>query len=165
MAPPLSKKDQEIMDRLNASGHEINHVQLHAPFRFLVRPFKTAGVEVGALATWFEEEVFSNIKTIDFQWPITGIAIFPTIFDSVIAPAPKDYLKYKRNEKSVFVAVNINFALWAAGSQNERLNLLAENIRRSIERIPEKYLSRLDRDRLLSLVSQTHEQLLARLMH
>jgi hypothetical protein len=162
---PLSKKDQEIMNRLVASGYAINDVQLHAPFRFLVRPFKTTGVEVGRLAAWFEEEVFSDIKNIDFQSPIAGIAIFPTIFDNAIAPTPKDYVKYKRSEKSVFVAVNINFSLWAAASQNERLNLLADNIRQSIERIPEKYLSSLDRDRLLNLVGQTHQRLLSRLMH
>jgi hypothetical protein len=155
----LSKKEQAIMDRLKASGYASNHAQLHAPFRFLVRPFTTVGIEVGKLASWFEDDVFSKINAFEFQSPITGIAIFPAIFDSAIAPPPKDYLKYKRSEKSVFVGVNINFAAWATGSQSERLNLLGENIGRSVEGIPEKYLSSLDRDRLLSVVSQTHDRL------
>ena len=109
--------------------------------------------------------MFSAIKDLAFESRITGIAIFPTIFDSVIASAPNDYLTYKKKEKSVFVGLNIDFSSWTFGSREEKLGLLANNIRQSIERVPEKYLSNSDRKKLLDILSQVHKRLIDRLLH
>jgi hypothetical protein len=161
----LSKRDQKIIDRLKASGYVGNNIQRDAPLKFLVRPFTTVGVASLDLACWFENEIFSAINGFAFESPITGIAIFPRIFDSAIAPAPKDYLTYKRKEKSVFVGLNIDFSSWASGSGEEKLSLLANNIRQSVERIPHKYLSSSDRKKLLDIANEAHKRLVNRLLH
>jgi hypothetical protein len=148
----FSKRDQKNIDRLKASGYVGNNVQRDAPLKFLVRPFSTVGVESLDLASWLE----SNI---------TAIAIFPTIFDNAIAPTPKDYLTYRKKERSVSVGLNISFSSWTSGSREEKLSSLANNITQSIERIPDKYLSSSDRKKLLEIVSQVRRRLVDRLLH
>jgi hypothetical protein len=161
----FSKTDQKIIDRLKASGYVGNNVQRDAPLKFLVRPFTTVGVESLDLASWLENEIFSAIDKVVFDSNITGIAIFPTIFDGVIVSAPKDYLTYKKKEMSVFVGLNISFSSWSSGSREEKLGLLANNITQSIERIPDKYLSSSDRKKLLDIVSQVHRRLIDKISH
>ena len=161
----FSKTDQKIIDRLKASGYVGNNVQRDAPLKFLVRPFTTVGVESLDLASWLENEIFSAINIVAFESPIIGIAIFPTIFDSAIASAPKDYLTYKKKERSVFVGLNISFSSWTSGSREEKLSLLANNIKQSIERIADKYVSSSDRKKLLDIVSQVRRLLVDRLLH
>jgi YD repeat-containing protein len=161
----FSKREQKILDRLKSSGHTLDVVQDDALLKFTVRFFTTAGIESRDLARWFEDEIFAAIKDLSFESPITGIAIFPTIFDSAIASAPKDYLTYKRKEKSAFVGLNIDFSSWASGSREEKLGLLANNIRQSVERVPNKYLSSSDRKKLLDIASQAHKRLVNRLLH
>jgi hypothetical protein len=165
VAAVFSKKEQKILDRLKASGYPINTVQLNAPLKFIVRPFTTVGIESTNLASWFEDEIFSSIKDFKFGSPITGIAIFPTIFDRQICDPPKDHLRYKKNEKSVFVGLNIEFSSWTSAPKREKLRLLSDNITRSIERIPNKYLANLDREKLLSIASQVYDRLTHRLLH
>jgi len=161
----FSKRDQKIIDRLKASGYVGNNVQRDAPLKFLVRPFSTVGVESLDLASWLENEIFSEINGVAFESNITWIAIFPTIFDNAIAPSPKDYLTYKKKERSVSVGLNISFSSWTSGSREEKLSLLANNITQSIERIPDQHLSSSDRKKLLDIVSQVRRLLVDRLLH
>jgi hypothetical protein len=161
----FSKRDQKIIDRLKASGYVGNNVQRDAPLKFLVRPFTTVGVESLDLASWLENEVFSEVNKVAFESNISGIAIFPTIFDQAIASAPKDYLTYKKKEMSVFIGTSISFSSWASGSREEKLSLLVNNITQSIERIPDKYLSHSDRQKLIDIASQAHKRLVDRLLH
>ena len=153
------------MDRLKASGHVSRNLQLDARLTFIIRPFTTVGVEKGNLAPSFEEETCAAIRKQEFSSPIAGIAIFPTIFDTAVAPRPRDYVKYKKGENSVFVGLHIDFVSWTSASEQERLGLLADNIRNSIERIPGKYLSNSDRMMLLDITSQVHKRLVDRLLH
>jgi len=150
----LSKKEQKLIDRLKASGHAINSIQLNAPFRFMVRPFTTVGTESVNLASWFEDEIFSAVKGWKFESPIAGIVIFPKIFNKEVSPPPDDHITYKKKEKSVYVGLNIEFSTWASAPKQEKLRLLSDNIERSLERIPNKYLLDTDRKKLLSIVSQ-----------
>jgi hypothetical protein len=161
----FSKRDQKIIDRLKASGYVGSNVQRDAQLKFLVRPFTTVGVESLDLASWLEDEIFLAINRVTFESKITGIAIFPTIFDNAIASAPKDYLTYKKKEMSVFVGMNISFSSWTSGSREEKLGLLVNNITQSIERIPDKYLSHSDRKKLIDIASQVHKRLADRLLH
>jgi hypothetical protein len=160
-----SKKEQKLIDRLRGSGQAIHDAQLSARLKFIVRPFTTVGVETRPLASWFEDEIFSAINGLVFESRIEGIAIFPTIFDRNIANPPADYIKYKQAEKSVFVGVCIDFSLWATASGQERLRLLYENIKTSIERIPPTYLSNSDREKLISITNQAHVRLNDQLTH
>jgi hypothetical protein len=160
-----ARESRRFLIDLRVPGHTLNVVQDDALFKFTVRFFTTVGIESRDLAHWFEDEIFAAIKELSFESSITGIAIFPTIFDSAIASAPNDYLTYKRKEKSVFVGLNIDFSSWASGSREEKLSLLANNIRQSIERVPDKYLSNSDRKKLLDIASQAHKRLVNRLLH
>jgi hypothetical protein len=161
----LSKKDQKIMDRLKASGYVGRDIQRDARFTFIVRPFTTVGVEKANLAPQFEDEIFAAIRELQLESPIAGLAIFPTIFDGIIAPPPRDHVKYKKGENVVFIGLQIDFPSWASAAEQEKLGLLAKNIRDSIERVPEKYLSNSDRATLLDVVGQVHKQLVGRLLH
>jgi hypothetical protein len=161
----FNKREQKIIARLKESGHPLKGIQDDAPFKLTVRFFTTAGIESRDLAHWFEDEIFSAIVDLSFESPITGIAIFPTIFDDAIAPTPNDYVTYKKKEKSVFVGLNIDSPSWASGSREEKLNMLANNIKQSIARVPDKHLSNSDRNQLLNVVSQVHNKLINRLLH
>jgi hypothetical protein len=161
----FSKREQKIIDQLKDSGRLLKGARDDTLFKLTVRFFTTAGVESRDLARWFEEEILSAIENLSFESPIMGIAIFPTIFDGVIAPAPNDYVTYKKKEKSVFVGLNIDFLSWASGSREKKLSMLAKNIKQSIERVPDKYLSSSDRKTLLDVASEVHKRLVNRLLH
>jgi hypothetical protein len=160
-----SKRDQKIMDRLSALGYAGHNAQQNAKFKFLVRPFTTVGVDSLDLATWFEDEMCSMIKDQVFESKIWGIAIFPTISDTEMGPAPKEYVKYRKGEGSVSVGLNIEFSTWTSASRHKKLELLLENIRRSIERVSDAYLLNQDRERLIKITIQAYEHLIARVTH
>jgi hypothetical protein len=156
------KRDQKIMEQLSASGYVGNSVQRDATFKFLVRPFTTVGTDSLDLATWFENEIYSIIKDLTLESKIWGIVIFPTIFNTEFGPAPKEYVKYRKNEGSIFVALNIDYSTWTSTSRRQKLELLFENIRRSIEKISDTHLSGKDRDHLVKIATQAYERLIAR---
>jgi hypothetical protein len=82
----------------------------------------------------FEDEVFSSFEGCTFSSPISGILILPTIIDGSIALPPPDYVGYKKGDNSVSVSIRIDFALWESSTELERLGLLADNIRCSLDR-------------------------------
>jgi hypothetical protein len=141
------------------------HSQINAPFKFMVRPFTTVGVESLDLARCFEDEILEMIYDTKFESKITGIMVFPKIFDPDIAPPPSDHLTYKRGEKSVFVGLNIGFRNWHSASRQEKLNILADNIGDSIRKIPNAYLTDIDRDKLILALDHVHKSLIQRISH
>jgi hypothetical protein len=157
----ITKREQMPTDRSEAPVRN----QLNASFKFMVRPFTTVGVESLDLATWFEDEILEMIYDTKFESKITGIIVFPKIFDADIAPPPSDHLTYKRGEKSVFVGLNIGFRNWHSASRQEKLNILASNIRDSIQKIPDAYLTDIDRDKLIFALDHAHKRLIQRLTH
>ena len=50
--------------------------QLNAPFKFMVRPFTTVGVESLELASLFEDEILEGIFDTKFESKITAIIVF-----------------------------------------------------------------------------------------
>ena len=151
----VTKREQMPTDRNEAPVRN----QLNAPFKFMVRPFTTMGVESLDLAMWFEDEILEMIYDTKFKSKITGIIVFPKIFDADIAPPPSDHLTYKRGEKSVFVGLNIEFRNWHSASREQKLNILADNIRNSIQKIPNTYLADVDRDKLIVALDHAHKRL------
>jgi hypothetical protein len=110
----------------------------------------------------FEDEVFASFKDIFFSSAITGILILPVIIDSSIAPPPRDYSGYQKKDNSVSVGVKIDFALWERSSELERLGLLADNIRHSLDKIQSRYLVAEDRKKLHFIVDKVEAQLASR---
>jgi hypothetical protein len=111
----------------------------------------------------FEDAVFSLFKGGAFSSPISGLLILPKIMDDSIAPSPPDHIGYKKEDNSVSVGLNIDFVLWERSSELERLGLLADNIRRSLDKIKSRYLVDEDRERLRLIVDKVQAQLASRL--
>jgi hypothetical protein len=111
----------------------------------------------------FEDEVFASFKDIAFSSAITGILILPGIIDGSIAPPPPDYFGYKEKDNSVSVGIKIDFALWERSSELERLGLLADNIRCSLDKIQSRYLVDEDREKLHFIVDKVQALLTSRL--
>jgi hypothetical protein len=137
--------------------------QNDAPFKFLVRPVATVNVTGGNLSRMFEDEVFASFKDITFSSAITGILILPGIIDSSIASPPPDYIGYQKKDNSVSVGINIDFALWERSSELERLGLLADNIRCSLDKIQGRHLTDEDRAKLRFIVDKVQARLASRL--
>jgi hypothetical protein len=137
--------------------------QSDAPFKFLVRPITTLNVTGSNLARMFEDEVFASFNGITFSSPITGILLLPGIIDNSIAPSPPDYLGHQKRDNSVSVGIAINFTLWERSSELERLGLLADNIRSSLDKIQSLHLVDEDREMLRIIVDRVEELLSSRL--
>jgi hypothetical protein len=150
---------------MTEAGRPSHRPQADAPFRFMVRPFPTVGTSSLHLANWYEDIVFATIQQTNLTSPISGVVIFPKIFDPKIADPPNDHLTYKKRERAVFVGLNINHAAWERASSSEQLDLLGNNLKRSIQRIPEAYLSRSDAETLQLIIDGAASVLAVRLLH
>lgn len=111
----------------------------------------------------FEDGIVSSIRGVAFSSPITGILILPGIVDSSIAPPPPDYVGYKKADNSVSVGINIEFSLWERSSDLERLSLLANNVRSSLDKISHRYLADVDRERLHQIIDKVQAQVASHL--
>jgi hypothetical protein len=63
----------------------------------------------------------------------------------------------------VSVGIKIDFALWERSSEFERLGLLADNIRRSLDKIQSRYLVEEDREKLRLIVDKVQALVVSRL--
>lgn len=144
MARKAPKSRAEVLiERLRQRGYELHTDQVGARFRFIVSPTTTGNVDIGKFAVEFRDEVFRLIKNAPFESPLTGVVLFPTILDPLIATMP-DTITHKRRDKAYFVSVNIPFALWAEAAPTERVDLFADNLIESIDRIPGRHLAQAD---------------------
>ena len=110
---PVGKHGEVVTDRhgkadLNRDGEQ---GQDQAPFRFMIRPLVTRGVELGTLADWLERQAFQLVRRESFTSPAKNIMIFPKILDPSVAVI-SDHLTYKRKECTVYVGVNIDYRVW-----------------------------------------------------
>ena len=154
----MSKKTREeiLIERINKAGIKPAVDQTNAPFKFLISPVATVGVEVRLVSLGFMQECFKLVERTSFISPISGIVFFPKILDPRIIKS-KDVLSHKRAHKSIYVGVNIPFNKWMTASPSMRLHLFAENLIASIDRISSKYLYPEDRRNLLETVKKAEE--------
>ena len=54
----LSKKEQQLIARLQASGYVVNHKKMAARFKFMVGPLTTVGVKSLEIMSYLEDELF-----------------------------------------------------------------------------------------------------------
>jgi hypothetical protein len=161
----FSKREQILIDRFKKSGRVVNEQRLNAPFRLTVRPLTTVGTAWGYPFSAFDDEAFSLVKESKFDSAIKGIMVTPIIMDEAIAKAPVDSLRYKANEKTIYVAIGIDHSVWSQAENTSRIDLLADNIRSSIHKVPDKRLTGSDRANLLAIVDQVQNRLKSRLVH
>lgn len=79
--------------------------------------------------------------------------------DDSIAPIPSDHIRHDKRDNSVSVGIKIDFVLWERSSEFERLGLLADNIRCSLDKIESRYLVDDDREKLHLMVNRVQVQL------
>jgi len=160
----LTKREQKLIERLKAAGYPIRHDRDDAPFMFLIRPLTTVGVDIG-LSSLFEDEMLAEIKETQFESPISAILVSPIIINPAIALPPPDGVTYKRGEKSIFSCINLEFEIWHRASKVEKLTLLSENVRKSINAIARRYLLEEDCTKLHRIVDRVQKRLVARLVN
>lgn len=161
----FSKEEQELIDRLKASGRTLNEEKLNAPFKLMVRPLTTVGVSSLKVMSWLEDEVFAAAKDMKIQSGITAIVINPTIFDGVAAESPKDGIKFNKNDRSLFSSKNINFDAWESASNSDKINMVLINAKASLDAISDKYLSTEERKKLSHIFENACFRLIQRLLH
>jgi hypothetical protein len=155
----MKEREKVLLARFRKAGLKPNQVQVEAPFKFVVSPTTTSGVdtkESGFLAREFGNRIVENIREWTMQSPITGIVVFPKILDANIAKMP-DHLTYKRKERSVFVGVNIPFEAWVTSPFAEKVEILSETILEALGRIAPRQLYPEDRDRLARAINAVRE--------
>jgi hypothetical protein len=115
------------------------------------------------LAKIFEDEAFAAVSGVALSSPITGILFLPGIIDKAIAPTPPDSVVYQKRDGSVSVGIKVDFDLWERSSELERLGLLTDNIRCSLDKIKSRYLYDEDREILHGIVDKVQALLAYRL--
>jgi len=114
--------------------------------------------EPGRLSKKLEAEIVRMLASVELASPLKSIVLFPTILNPDIASLA-DSVTYKRNEGSMFVALGIAHAQWLNASQAGRIDLLACNVRMSVEKIPGKHLGSNDRSILLHIIDKATEKI------
>lgn len=161
----LTKREQVLLDRLKKSGRAIDRQKLDVPFSVLVRPLATVGVDAAKYALWFEEEISASVSRTGLILPISRIIISPHIIDETLSARPPDGVAFKRRENTVFVAVSMDYSRWSHSSENSKLASMYENIKESLQRIPQKYMGESGRKALLDITENAYAKLRSRLVH
>lgn len=144
-------REATLLERLRKAGIEPLVDQRDAPFKFLISPMVTAGVNVRLIALKFMDETFRRIQSASFASTLSGIVFLPKILDPQMIKS-NDFVSYKRSDKSVHVGLNISFAEWTRASPGERVDMFADNLVESINRISPKRLLPDDRQKLLAVL-------------
>ena len=110
----------------------------------------------GPLSNAFQTELRPMMDSIQMSSPLTGVVVFPTILNPSIGGSIEDSVKNKR-DSSVWIALNIPHARWMEASPLEKVDLFAQNISNSFNKIAKTRLGTADRVKLLGLVETARE--------
>lgn len=135
------------------------------PFKLMVRPFTTIGVDTRYPFTLFEDELPGLTADHVFNSPVKRVVITPAIIDPAVAVPPRDYSKFNRKEGSVFVGSQIDYKAWESSSQGRKLGIFAESIKSSIQAISPKYITPGDCVALKQAIAQILHIAKARLLN
>jgi hypothetical protein len=102
------------------------------------------------LALALQEEIERKMEGVELSSPLSGVIFFPTILNPNVASMP-DFITHKR-DLSVFVGLKIDHQTWINSSTDERITLLRDNLRASLEKIKKTYLSPEDKAVLLAAI-------------
>lgn len=153
-----------LLERLRKAGIKPATDQDGAPFMFLISPMVTNGVDIRRITLKFMDETFRRIQLMSFESPLSGIVFLPRVLDPEMIRS-KDFVSYKRSDKSVHVGVNIPFDEWTKGSASERVDMFADNLVESIRRISHKHLFPNDRQKLLAVLQEVRRTMKSTLLN
>jgi hypothetical protein len=160
----LSPREQQLIDRLKKSGYKFPAVSDDLPISFFVRPTITTGLlrANARIAQMLEDEVHQLIKGKKFTSTLSGLGIFPTIMDPEIGQFA-DSITYKK-DCSVYVKNNINHSKWSAASIPDQVNLLADNVIKSVKQIKHARINEDDRALLIFAIDQARALVLRKIV-
>lgn len=161
----LTKREQVLIERLKRSGRAIDQEKRDAPYVVMVRPLAMVGLDVGKFALWFENEISVAIKRIGLTIPVSWVMISPHIIDPSMSVRPPDGVSFKRKDNEVLVTIGIDYSKWLHSSDDTRLALMYENIKKSLLLIPQKYVGDSGRETLLNVLEEVYSKLRSRLTH
>lgn len=157
--------DLEKDDRTGTAQPPMGRAQPDVPFKLMVRPFTTVGVDTRYPFTLFEDELRRVIQGHIFDSQIRIIVVTPTIIDRTLAVPTKDYVKFNKKEGSVFVGKGIDYRTWEHLSQGERLEIFAVSVRNSLLAVSPTYITASDCEFLVRSVDQILPDVKARLLN
>lgn len=151
---------EKLIEKLSQEDG-ISLSQVEAEFKFLISPSTTSDVDARLMALAIKNYIFREIKQMKFDSPISGIVIFPIIYNPKIR-VREDFTSYKWKEKSFFVGLPINFEKWVNASLPVKFNLLTDNLIHSLEKIPKKHLFEADKFKFISLINNSGDYFLSK---
>ena len=136
----MSERERTLIERFKISGRGINEDRLSAPFRLTIWPLTTVGTDWSFPVSGFDVEAWSLVKTSGYASPIKGIMINPIIMDGALAKVPADSFRYDTRDATARVSLRIDHSTWSRADPSVQIDLFTNNLKSSIDRIPEKYL-------------------------
>lgn len=151
-----TKQEERLLERLRERGHPLYSDDPGLPFAFFISGYTSLDVSEDSrrITNQFQTEIADRLRHMEFDSPLTGLILFPTILDPSIAPID-DYVTNKR-DGSVHVGVNIDHTSWITASLDEKVALFRDCLAKSIGRIVESRLGKPDRDALLDMLEQAY---------
>lgn len=104
----------------------------------------------------FESEIIRKLRDIEIGSPLPGILVRPIVMDPEVATPFKDFVTLQKDGE-VHVGLNIDYGLWVSASWSKKIDMFAENIFTSVDKIKEVHLSSEDRVKLLDIVDQARQ--------
>jgi hypothetical protein len=135
----LSKQMLALMERVERAGGSVDRAALTRKFNFTLAGIVDAGVDYKVFVQLCVL-VQKIVQQQDFKCDLTGIVVFPIILGSS-GFKRDDFITYKRKESAYFVGRNIDHNTWARARRPKRIKLAVENLKTSVQSIPEKHLS------------------------
>ena len=117
-------------------------------FAFVISPRTTVGVDIKIFVA-IMTAVRGLVKKLEFKCEIVGIVLFPIIMEDRLRRP--DFITRKR-DGSYFVGKGISYDDWNCANPKKKLKLASENCIKSINEIPEKYLSISSKEKIISMI-------------
>ena len=134
-----SKQMLALMDRVERAGGKVDREALARKFNFTLSGIVDAGLDYKVFV-----QLCSSVQRIaqmqDFKCELTGIVIFPIILGSS-GYSRDDFITHKRKESAYFVGKNIDCDTWIRARRPKRIKMAVENLKSSVQAIPDKHLS------------------------
>jgi hypothetical protein len=135
----LSKQMLALIERVERAGGSVDRAALARKFNFTLSGIVDAGLDYEVFVQLCSA-VQKIVQEQDFKCDLTGIVVFPII----LGPSGfsrDDFTTHKKKESAYFVGKNIDYDTWIRARRPKRIKLAVENIKSSVQAIPDKHLS------------------------
>lgn len=146
----LTKREQALLERLEARGYQLDKSQEGMPFTFSISPVISVGVDASIFANLSRGLIF-ELKQRGYKCALGGIVVFPRILDPKVKKA-KTLSIHKRKDNVYFVGFEIEFDTWMKSTRLAQINLALLNLQESIAEIPERHISSEHRKQLIEII-------------